>query len=33
MNINVSKELYLSGLLGPAQLIEKDKDFPKDADN
>lgn len=33
MKVYCSKELYLSGLLGPAKLIEKDKDFPKDGDN
>lgn len=28
-----SKELYLSGMIGPGQLAEKDKNFPKDAEN
>lgn len=33
MRILNSNELYLSGMLGPAQLMEKDADFPKDGDN
>lgn len=28
-----SKELYLTGMIGPGQLLAKDKDFPKDAEN
>lgn len=33
MQVYSSKELYLSGMLGPGSLIEKSKDFPKDAEN
>lgn len=33
MQIFCSKELYISGMLGPGQLFEKSKDFPKDAEN
>lgn len=31
--VRCSKDLYLSGMLGPSQLVEKSKDFPKDAEN
>jgi hypothetical protein len=33
MTVNCSKELYLSGMLGPGQLQEKQKEFPKEAEN
>lgn len=33
MNVECSKEIYVSGMLGPGQLFEKASDFPKDGDN